>query len=283
MEENMGLGNQYLFPNHYDELKRVFVLWKLGKCLFTNASSVVLIGFLEALEDLQQAPTYDWGSVILSEIYMNLIDCSTCVRDRFDAFWGLLEYWWYTWFRVSEPSIKNHTNVFPIIRKYDSENWKPIQIEDGQHTAIVHKIQQLSITSRKFISQPYEAIPEFEEEQAQRMLQLSLTRIVLYNPISQKGVWYYGERQLLQLQRRSVISVNPYQRSEVSEDDYLKLLREDHHWQEADQLIQEPTDRNDYLFWFDTIFKSNIAMQPQILGRVDFPALGRIALADELT
>ncbi|XP_026425053.1 uncharacterized protein LOC113321361 isoform X2 [Papaver somniferum] len=98
MNENRAAGNEYLIPDHYEELERLFVLCTLGQCLFPYASSVVLIGFLEALEYLKQAPTYDWGSAILLKIYMALGDNSTCDKDSFNAFWGVLEYWWYTYF-----------------------------------------------------------------------------------------------------------------------------------------------------------------------------------------
>ena len=52
-----------------DILARAFILCLLGSCPLSNVDNTVHMGFLRALEDLDQTAHYDWGGAALATLY----------------------------------------------------------------------------------------------------------------------------------------------------------------------------------------------------------------------
>ena len=52
-----------------DILARAFILCLLGSCLLSNVDNTIHLGFLRALEDLDQTARYDWGGAALATLY----------------------------------------------------------------------------------------------------------------------------------------------------------------------------------------------------------------------
>ena len=71
----------------HDEIERLFILWVLGQVFFTNSSSNAHVGWLKALENLEKAPDYDWGSSILGHLYYSLDDASGGNKNIFGIWW----------------------------------------------------------------------------------------------------------------------------------------------------------------------------------------------------
>ncbi|XP_026392772.1 uncharacterized protein LOC113288047 [Papaver somniferum] len=111
----------------YPELDRVFILWLMGQTFFPNSTNVSHIGWLKALEDLEKAPHYDWGFEILGEMYRGIGQASIGIPN-FTGFWGILEYWWYTYFCVRKPILKDNTVDFQL--------WTCTTRETGQRTLV---------------------------------------------------------------------------------------------------------------------------------------------------
>lgn len=150
---------------------------------FPNPCCAAKVGWLEALKDLEVAPYLDWGSAILAELYIAL---DTCCKNRksMNGFWGIIEYWWYTYFRVCGPTLVNKDKQFPILMMYDESNWAPRQIDDGYGSSMAHRFLQIQRTSRNVVLHAYRGYKEYEQDVSQRLENYSLQRMVLFSPCS---------------------------------------------------------------------------------------------------
>ncbi|KAF6171268.1 hypothetical protein GIB67_036936 [Kingdonia uniflora] len=53
-------------------IARIFIIFMMGHLWFQTANDTVLLGYLAAVADLDEAAQYDWGSVILASQYHGL-------------------------------------------------------------------------------------------------------------------------------------------------------------------------------------------------------------------
>lgn len=240
----------------------MFLLWVLGQCFFPNPCCAAKVGWLEALKDLEVAPYLDWGSAILAELYIAL---DTCCKNRksMNGFWGIIEYWWYTYFRVCGPTLVNKDKQFPILMMYDESNWAPRQIDDGYGSSMAHRFLQIQRTSRNVVLHPYRGYKEYKQDVSQRLENYSLQRMVLFSPCSNIGVWYMGERFLLQIRSIRAKAANPPVQIQVSRTEYERMLADGSDWEFWDVNCQMVRDESEYLNWYSKISKPPICTEAQ--------------------
>ena len=76
-----------------DILAWAFMLYLLGSSLFSSVDSIVHLGFLQALEDLDVTSHYDWGGVGLATLYGYIEGIAHGLITRFEGFYHIWEVW----------------------------------------------------------------------------------------------------------------------------------------------------------------------------------------------
>ncbi|KAF6152648.1 hypothetical protein GIB67_008085 [Kingdonia uniflora] len=71
-------------------IARVFIIFMMGHLWFQTANDTVPLGYLAAVNDLDSAAQYDWGSAILASLYHSLDTA----------------YWFYEYCGVGHPIVK---------------------------------------------------------------------------------------------------------------------------------------------------------------------------------
>ncbi|KAF6169304.1 hypothetical protein GIB67_013734, partial [Kingdonia uniflora] len=75
-------------------IARAFILFMMGHLRFQTANDTVPLGYLAAMNDMDSATQYDWGSAILASMYHSL---DTAARPG---------YWFYEYCGVGHPIVK---------------------------------------------------------------------------------------------------------------------------------------------------------------------------------
>ncbi|KAF6176151.1 hypothetical protein GIB67_023442 [Kingdonia uniflora] len=80
-------------------IARAFILFMMGHLWFQMANDTVPLGYLAAVNDLDWAAQYDWGSAILASLYHGL-DTAVMTEGAITGFVQLFPYWFYEYYRV---------------------------------------------------------------------------------------------------------------------------------------------------------------------------------------
>ncbi|KAF6168298.1 hypothetical protein GIB67_018138 [Kingdonia uniflora] len=86
-------------------IARVFILFMMGHLWFQTANDTVPLGYLTAVADLDWVAQYDWGSAILASMYHSL-DTTVTTGGAITRFVQLLTYWFYEYYEVGHPIVK---------------------------------------------------------------------------------------------------------------------------------------------------------------------------------
>ncbi|KAF6150471.1 hypothetical protein GIB67_030272 [Kingdonia uniflora] len=86
-------------------IARIFILFMMEHLRFQTANDTVPLGYLAAVNDLDSAAQYDWGSAILASLYHGL-DTAVTTGGAITAFVQLLPYWFYEYYEVGHPIVK---------------------------------------------------------------------------------------------------------------------------------------------------------------------------------
>ncbi|KAF6142687.1 hypothetical protein GIB67_015173 [Kingdonia uniflora] len=82
-----------------------FILFMMGHLWFQTANDTIPLGYLAAVNDLDLAAQYDWGSAILASLYHGL-DTAVTTGGAITGFVQLLPYRFYKYCGVSHPIVK---------------------------------------------------------------------------------------------------------------------------------------------------------------------------------
>ncbi|KAF6158949.1 hypothetical protein GIB67_042030, partial [Kingdonia uniflora] len=117
---------------------RAFILFMMGHLWFQTASDIVPLEYLEAIADLDEAPSYDWGSAILASLYHGL-DTAVTTGGAITGFSQLLEYWFYMYCGVGHPIVNNALKMtsYPRLKAWEKGNMKKINDQAGNLFTIV--------------------------------------------------------------------------------------------------------------------------------------------------
>ncbi|KAF6135197.1 hypothetical protein GIB67_035268 [Kingdonia uniflora] len=93
--------------NREDDISiaRAFILFMMGHLWFQTANDTVPLGYLAAVNDLDSAAQYDWGSAIHASLYHGL-DTAVTTGGAITGFVQLLPYWFYEYCGVGHLIIK---------------------------------------------------------------------------------------------------------------------------------------------------------------------------------
>ncbi|KAF6159037.1 hypothetical protein GIB67_022192 [Kingdonia uniflora] len=86
-------------------IARTFILFMMGHLWFQTTNDTVPLGYLAAVNDLDLAAQYDWGSAILASLYHGL-DTAVTTGGAITEFVQLLPYWFYKYYGVGHPIVK---------------------------------------------------------------------------------------------------------------------------------------------------------------------------------
>ncbi|KAF6146528.1 hypothetical protein GIB67_008814 [Kingdonia uniflora] len=103
----------------------VFILFMMGHLWFQTANDTVPLGYLAAVNDLDSATQYDWGSAILASLYHGL-DTAVTTGGAITVFVQLLPYWFYEYCEVGYPIVKEEVKylAYPRLRAWERGNRK---------------------------------------------------------------------------------------------------------------------------------------------------------------
>ncbi|KAF6140783.1 hypothetical protein GIB67_042196, partial [Kingdonia uniflora] len=91
---------------------------------FQMANDTVPLGYLAAVNDLDSAAQYDWGSVILASLYHGL-DTAVTTGGAITRFVQLLTYWFYEYCGVDHPIVKEEVKYHIDHRTVETIAWEP--------------------------------------------------------------------------------------------------------------------------------------------------------------
>ncbi|KAF6135842.1 hypothetical protein GIB67_028161 [Kingdonia uniflora] len=96
---------------------RDFIIFMMGYLWFQTANDTVLLGYREAVADLDEAPEYDWGSTILASLYHGLDTA----------------YWFYEYCGVGHPIVKEALKItsYPCLKTWENGNRKKTNDKAG--------------------------------------------------------------------------------------------------------------------------------------------------------
>ncbi|KAF6158915.1 hypothetical protein GIB67_012332 [Kingdonia uniflora] len=108
---------------------RTFILFMMGHLWFQTANDTVSLGYLAAVNDLDLAAQYDWGSVILASLYHGL-DTAVTTGGAITGFVLLLPYWFYEYYGIGHPIVKEEVKYLAYLYHIDHRTvemitWEP--------------------------------------------------------------------------------------------------------------------------------------------------------------
>ncbi|KAF6175424.1 hypothetical protein GIB67_036515 [Kingdonia uniflora] len=106
-------------------IARAFILFMMGHLWFQTANDTVPLGYLVAVDDLDSAAQYDWGSAILDSLHHGL-DTAVTTGGAITGFVQLLTYWFYEYCGVSNPIVKEDVKflAYPRLRAWERGNMR---------------------------------------------------------------------------------------------------------------------------------------------------------------
>ncbi|KAF6150911.1 hypothetical protein GIB67_000077 [Kingdonia uniflora] len=101
----------------------VFILFRMGHLWFQTANDTIPLGYLVAVNDLDSATQYDWGSTILVSLYHGL-DTAVTTGGAITGIAQLLPYWFYEYCGVGHPIVKEEVKypAYPRLRAREKGN-----------------------------------------------------------------------------------------------------------------------------------------------------------------
>ncbi|KAF6145448.1 hypothetical protein GIB67_032571 [Kingdonia uniflora] len=104
-------------------IARAFILFMMGHLWFQTANDTVPLGYLAAVNDLDSAAQYDWGSAILASLYHGL-DTAVTTGGAITGFVQHLLYWFYEYCGVGHPIVKEEVKypTYPRLRTWERGN-----------------------------------------------------------------------------------------------------------------------------------------------------------------
>ncbi|KAF6142732.1 hypothetical protein GIB67_018443, partial [Kingdonia uniflora] len=94
-----------------------FIVYMMGNIFFSNASTSLLAGYLEALTDhhIIGASKFDWGTPIIVDLYQGLDEVSVLKNGKRKT--SVLEFWFFEYCRVGMYLVKvlNCNHVYPLM------------------------------------------------------------------------------------------------------------------------------------------------------------------------
>ncbi|KAF6157113.1 hypothetical protein GIB67_041574 [Kingdonia uniflora] len=104
-------------------IARAFILFMMGHLWFQTANDTVPLGYLPAVNDLDSATQYDWGSAILASMYHSL-DTAITTGGAITGFVQFLPYWFYEYCGVGHPIVKEEVKypAYPRLRAWERGN-----------------------------------------------------------------------------------------------------------------------------------------------------------------
>ncbi|KAF6147824.1 hypothetical protein GIB67_014404 [Kingdonia uniflora] len=104
-------------------IARAFILFMMGHLRFQTANDTVPPGYLAAVNDLDSAAQYYWGSTIPASRYYGL-DTAVTTGDAITGFVQLLPYWFYEYCGVGHPIVKEEVKylAYPRLRAWERGN-----------------------------------------------------------------------------------------------------------------------------------------------------------------
>ena len=114
-----------------------------------------------------------------------------------------------------DPNVGS-TDVWPRICAYNKDRLAKTQVDRGKHsvTFVREQVERRSLSS--IVWNPYDRSKYIMEEDLREAFILSLKRVVFFDPESNKGVLYLGDRCWRQLMNQVAIPPDPPAKASIS-------------------------------------------------------------------
>ncbi|KAF6170909.1 hypothetical protein GIB67_014726 [Kingdonia uniflora] len=167
---------------------RAFILFMMRHLWFQTANNTIPLRYLEAMADLGEAPSYDWGFSILASLYYGL-DTAVTTGGVITGFSQLLEYC-----GVGHPIVNNalKMTLHPRLKAWEKGNWKKTNNQVGSlFTIASYLIDHQTIESINW--RPWDISVDLELDYVHIAITLSRMRMPL-KVLNGNFEYYLGDR-----------------------------------------------------------------------------------------
>ncbi|KAF6151715.1 hypothetical protein GIB67_001998 [Kingdonia uniflora] len=189
-------------------IARAFILFMMGHLWFQMANDTVPLGYLAAVNDLDLAAQYDWGSAILASLYHGL-DTAVTTGGTITGFVQLLPYWFYEYCGVGHPIVKEEVKylAYPRLRAWEKGNMRKTN-DQAANLFIIGRYHIDHRTVETIIWEPWFDSPVSEIEDVLNAKLLSRKRIPLQVP-NGNCEYYLGDKCWRQVTGEVRIPLDP--------------------------------------------------------------------------
>ncbi|KAF6148470.1 hypothetical protein GIB67_038825 [Kingdonia uniflora] len=185
-----------------------FILFMMGHLWFQTASDTVPLGYLAAVNDLDLATQYDWGSAILASLYHGL-DTAVTTGGAITGFVQLLPYWFYEYCGVGHPIVKEEVKylAYPRLKAWERGNRRKTN-DQAANLFIIGRYHIDHRTVETITWEPWFDSAMSETEDVLNVKLLSRKRIPLQVP-NGNCEYYLGDRCWRQVTDEMRIPLDP--------------------------------------------------------------------------
>ncbi|KAF6148727.1 hypothetical protein GIB67_019335 [Kingdonia uniflora] len=172
------------------------------------ANDTIPLGYLAAVVDLDSAPQYDWGSVILVSLYHGL-DTAVTTEGVITRFVQLLTYWFYEYCGVGHPIVKEDVkySAYPRLGARERVNRRKIN-DQATNLFILGRYHIDHRTVNTITWEPWLESAMSEIEDVQTVKLISRKRMSLQVP-NGNYEYYLGDRCWRQVAGEVRIPLDP--------------------------------------------------------------------------
>ncbi|KAL5705003.1 hypothetical protein ACHQM5_023355 [Ranunculus cassubicifolius] len=187
------------------EYVRAFLLFMMGKVIFPSNKNLVSLGWVAMMENgFPGLHQYDFGGMMMYQMYRGLDTCSLWLSTakQCNCLWfsPIVDYWFYCYFGVLGPCIRNPQDWRPRIGGMVSGASRFIGSIRNHYDMTRTQMEQM--TQRSIHWRPWFRSAHLAAADVQRALQLSRARVVLRGYRLEDQCWYLGDRCFRQLTGR---------------------------------------------------------------------------------
>ncbi|KAF6169215.1 hypothetical protein GIB67_013645 [Kingdonia uniflora] len=174
-------------------IAHAFILFMIGHLWFQTANDTVLLRYLAAVNDLDSAAQYNWGSAILASLYHGL-DTAVTTGGATTGFVQLLPYWFYKYCGVGHPIVNEEVKypAYPRLIAWERGNKRKIN-DQAANLFIIGRYHIDQRTVETITWEPWFDSAVSETEDVLNVKLLSCKRIPLQVP-NGNCKYYLGDR-----------------------------------------------------------------------------------------
>ncbi|KAF6155868.1 hypothetical protein GIB67_039199 [Kingdonia uniflora] len=243
---------------------------------FQTANDTVPLGYLAAVNDLDSAAQYDWGSSILASMYHGL-DTAVTTGGAITRFVQLLSYWFYEYCGVDHPIVKEDVKypAYPRLRAWERGNRRKTN-DQAANLFIIGRYHIDHRTVKTITWKPWFDSAVSETEDVLNAKLLSRKRIPL-QVLNENCEYYLGDRCWRQVTGEVRIPLDPpFSMSPHISPAALYEMRQAG-FVDCEQFVVGEVRETYALYWAEQILEvGHILIDSQRMGNLDLFGLSAL-------